>query len=314
LTQPIIKLKNLSKSYGDAVIALSDVSLEVEENSIFGFLGPNGAGKSTTIKILLGLTRPTSGSATIFGHDIRRDSLAIRSKIGYLPQYPHFYDHMTAREVLDFSMKFYFSGPQPLLDDRINLLLDLVSLSNKADRDVKGYSGGERQRLGIAQAMVNFPDLLVLDEPASALDPIGRKDVLEIMEKLKEYTTIFYSTHILDDVERTSDTVAILNHGELIAQGPIETLLESTDGILYSVSLSTEGGDLTPTREKLLTYDWIGSIDQGKNGDWTVKVTDEEMAERYLLRKLLEDEQIRVNQYSRVKYDLEDVFMRVVAD
>jgi ABC-2 type transport system ATP-binding protein len=313
MSQPIIELRNLSKSYGE-VHALQDLSLNINKNSVYGFLGPNGAGKSTTIKVLLGLIRASSGTARIFGKDVARESLSVRSRIGYLPQYPHFYTHMTAREVLDFSLRFYFRGPASKIEDRIDTVLGLVGLEKKADRNIKGFSGGERQRLGIAQAMINFPDLLVLDEPAAALDPIGRKDVLDIMSELKEYTTIFYSTHILDDVQRTSDTVAILNNGRLIAEGPIEELLAGTDGIVYKMDLA---GDTETVRNRLIQLPWIETVDllSTENGaSWSITVTDENKAEQHLLREVLRDEQIRVKQFSRMRYELEDVFMRMVEE
>jgi ABC-2 type transport system ATP-binding protein len=127
---------------------------------------------------------------------------------------------MTARETLEFTARFFYSGPAEAIQARIDETLELVGLADKADRPTKGFSGGERQRLGIAQAQVNYPDLLILDEPAAALDPVGRRDVLDVMERLRAYTTIFYSTHILDDVERVSDYVAILDHGRMVASSP----------------------------------------------------------------------------------------------
>ena len=186
----VIQTKGLSKSY-DGVSVLSDLNLNVPTHSIFGFLGPNGAGKTTTMKLLLGLIKPSSGQGSIFGRDITADSLAIRTRIGYLPQQPHFYPDMTARETVDFSARFFFKGPKAKIEARVNEMLHLVGLADKADRPVKSFSGGELQRLGIAQAQVNYPDLLILDEPAAALDPIGRHDVLVIMEKLRQYATVF---------------------------------------------------------------------------------------------------------------------------
>ena len=236
LTPFVIETHHLSKSYGE-VQSLRDVNLTVPRHSIFGFLGPNGAGKTTLMKTLLGLIRPTAGSGTIFGYDIVTESIRIRERVGYLPQQPRFIDQMTARENLHFAARFFFSGPQANLRARCDEMLELVGLEDKANRPIKGFSGGEKQRLGIALAQVNYPDLLILDEPASALDPLGRQAVLDVMARLRKHTTIFYSTHILDDVQRVSDTVAILNRGQLMACGPIEQILKGGDGVVYSVVL-----------------------------------------------------------------------------
>ncbi len=211
-TPLVIDTHAISKAY-KGIQVLKSLDLHVHQNSIFGFLGPNGAGKTTTIKLLLGLIRPSAGTATVFGMDSITQSVDIRARVGYLPQEPHFYEYMTARQTLRFTARFFFKGPKQKIEDRVDEMLHLVDLAEKADRPLKTFSGGERQRLGIAQAQVNYPDLLILDEPAASLDPIGRRDVLEVMSKLRKYTTIFYSTHILDDVQRVSDTVVILEQG-----------------------------------------------------------------------------------------------------
>ena len=176
----VIDTRGLTKSY-KGVNALQDLDLCVRQHSICGFLGPNGAGKSTTIKLLLGLSRPTAGTATVFGHAIVKASTSIHRRVGYLAQDPRYYDHMTARETLRFTARFFYEGPAGLIEERINETLELVGLSEKADRLIKGFSGSERQRLGIAQTQINYPDLLILDEPAASLDPMGRRDVLEVM-------------------------------------------------------------------------------------------------------------------------------------
>jgi len=307
----VIETQGLSKSFGD-VQALQNVDLKVPCHSIFGFLGPNGAGKTTLMKILLGLARPTRGSGTIFGHDIVNQSVAIREKIGYLPQHPRFIEHMTARENLQFTAKFFFNGPKSKIRERCDEMLELVDLTEKADRPIKGFSGGEKQRLGIALAQVNYPDLLILDEPASALDPLGRLSVLEIMEKLRKYTTIFYSTHILDDVQRVSDTVAILNQGQMVVSGPIEQILNGKDGVVYSMAV--KGGE-TLLDQQLAELSWVTHTTlTHRNGTslWQVSVNDEAAAEKDLLRQVLSNPAATVTEFSRKKYDLEEVFMEIV--
>ncbi len=309
--QPIIETKNLSKTYGQ-VNALKSLNLKVPKNSIFGFLGPNGAGKTTTMKILLGLAHPSSGSGTIFGLDIVRDSVAIRERIGYLPQHPRFIDYMTPRQLLDFNAKFYFRGPQKLIDERIDEMLELVGLEDKADRAVRGFSGGEKQRMGIALAQINYPDLLILDEPAAALDPLGRHQVLEVMDRLRKYTTIFYSTHILDDVQNVSDTVAILNHGELVSQGPIEQLLNNRDGMVYSVTTRGQPENLS---ERMNAISWISRTESETRNGFTcyqITVTDDQAAEAQLLRRILSDPNVVVTDFNRKKYELEEVFIEII--
>ncbi len=307
----VIQTQGLTKTF-KGVNALTSLDLSVHKNSIFGFLGPNGAGKTTTIKLLLGLSRPTGGHATIFGQDIVRESAAIRRRVGYLAQDPRYYEHLTARETLRFTARFFYTGPKHAIEERIQTTLDLVGLKDKADRPIKGFSGGERQRLGIAQAQVNYPDLLILDEPAASLDPQGRRDVLEVMERLRKYTTIFYSTHILDDVQRVSDTVAILNKGRLVAQAPIGQLLAGSDGIAYSVVVK---GDGDRARQHIASQAWVKSISVTPvNGQttWTVSVADEHLAEQQLLRLALSDENLVVTEFGRKQHDLEEVFLNIV--
>ena len=307
----VIETHGITKSYGQ-VNALRGVDLLVPPHTIFGFLGPNGAGKTTLMKILLGLSHPTSGAGTIFGQDIVKDSVAIRERIGYLPQQPRFIEHMSARENLLFTAKFFFRGPQKSIRERCNEMLELVGLADKADRPIRGFSGGEKQRLGIALAQVNYPDLLILDEPASALDPLGRQDVLYVMSRLRKHTTIFYSTHILDDVQRVSDRVAILNHGQVVASGSIGQILDGKEGVVYSLLVK---GSPSGVGERLSALPWVThAMVAQKNGSslWQVSVSDETIAETSLLRYLLEDRTLTVTDFRRKKYELEEVFMEIV--
>jgi ABC-2 type transport system ATP-binding protein len=299
-TKPfVITTHGLTKIY-KGVNALQDLNLQVPRHAICGFLGPNGAGKSTTIKLLLGLTRPTSGSTTIFG----LDSVAIRQRVGYLAQDPRFYDHMTAQETLRFTARFFYTGPKDAIEERIAETLDLVGLADKADRPIKGFSGGERQRLGIAQAQINYPDLLILDEPAAALDPLGRRDVLAVMERLRKHTTIFYSTHLLDDVQRVSDIVVIMNHGRLVAQAPIGDLLAGPGGDTYTLTLR---GDVGAAHARIARQPWVAAVTVGPpNGTTTlhVNVRDAQAAEAQLLRLALADETTTVTAFGRAQHTL----------
>ncbi|MEZ4585540.1 MAG: ABC transporter ATP-binding protein [Gemmatimonadales bacterium] len=308
----VIRASGLSKRYKGGVTALDGLDLQVRRNSIFGFLGPNGAGKTTTIKLLLGLARPTAGSANLFGFDAERDTLEVRRRIGYLAQDPRYYDEMTARQTLRFTLKFFFEGPRPEIERRIEESLELVGLSDKADRPIRGFSGGERQRLGIAQAQISGPELLILDEPAASLDPMGRRDVLEIMNKLRAHTTIFYSTHILDDVQRVSDTVAILNHGKLVAQAPIEELLAGSGHVTFVIDLQ---GTVERVQDRIAALSWVASVESEAvegGARWAVAVHDDALADEQLLRLILQDDGVRVRSFGRRRYQLEDVFMNLL--
>lgn len=311
-TNSVISTTALSKAY-NGVKVLDGINIQVPKHSIYGFLGPNGAGKSTTIKLILGLIRPTSGSVQVFGDDVQVKAESIRRRIGYLAQEPRYYDYMTARQILGYTAKFFYEGPRDLIEARVEEMLEMVGLVDKADRPIKGFSGGERQRLGIAQAQVNYPDLLILDEPAAALDPGGRRDVLLVMEKLREHTTIFYSTHILEDVQRVSDKVAILDKGHLVAEAPIEDLLVGGSSTpLFTVTLK---GQTEHARRRVECQPWVQRLDAlPVNGSvtWTVSVTNADAAEDQLQRLILEDRDLRIVNFGRKTHNLEDVFLNLI--
>ena len=216
-----IELRGLTKRFGDA-IALDGVDLVVRPGMVFGFLGRNGAGKTTALRILSGLARPTAGTAHVLGHDVERATDAVRARIGFLPDVPGFYPWMTAREYLEFAGRL-FGLDKATLDARATALLEMAGLASVTTR-VGGFSRGMKQRLGIAQALINAPSLLMLDEPTSALDPIGRREVLEMVASLRGRTTVFFSTHILADVERVCDAVAILERGRVVASAGVAEL------------------------------------------------------------------------------------------
>ncbi len=301
----------LTKAYGESLV-VDALDLVVPPNSVFGFLGPNGAGKTTTMKMLLGLIRPSGGNGSVYGLDIVTESPAVRRRIGYLPQDPRFYGHMTARETLRFAARFFFVGPTDGIESRVSEMLELVGLSEKDNRPVKTFSGGEIQRLGIAQAQIHDPDLLILDEPAAALDPLGRRDVLAILERLKEHSTVFYSTHILDDVQRVSDAVCILRHGRIAAQGSIAELLTENGRTTYEVQAQ---GDLESARVRLIAERWVDDVvidGDHASGTLRILVLDADQADAHLQRLLLADDALVIRDFRRRKLDLEDVFVSVV--
>ena len=216
-----IELRGRTQRCGDA-LARDGVDLGVPPGVVFGFLGRNGAGKTTALRILSGLARPTAGTAHVLGHDVERATDAVRARIGFLPDVPGFYPWMTAREYLEFAGRL-FGLDKATLDARATALLEMAGLASVTTR-VGGFSRGMKQRLGIAQALINAPSLLMLDEPTSALDPIGRREVLEMVASLRGRTTVFFSTHILADVERVCDAVAILERGRVVASAGVAEL------------------------------------------------------------------------------------------
>jgi ABC-2 type transport system ATP-binding protein len=304
----VVNTQGLTKIFDEKVTAVNELNITVRENAIIGFLGPNGAGKTTTIKMLLGLQRPTSGKALVFGLDIGKDSLEIRKRVGYLAQDPRFYEYMSARQTLRFVCRFFYDGPKDLIEKRINETLDVVSLTKVADRPVKGFSVGERQRLGIAQAYIHAPDLLILDEPAASLDPMGRRDVLQLLCNLRQKTTILYSTHILADVQRVSDEVIIINKGCLVTQSRIEKLLT---GKTAAYTLVTRGEN-DSLQKNLSEQSWIGNVNQKSHDGqttWEIAVNSVDIAEGNLLRLALGTEGVFVIDFGRRKHQLEEVFM-----
>ncbi len=217
----MIEVENLTKVYGDFK-ALDGLNLMVEENEVFGYLGPNGAGKTTTINLMIGMLQPTSGSIRVAGIDVERNPLEIKKICGYLPENVGFYDHMTAKQNLLYFSEFYGFPKQEavrVIDD----LLELVGIPDAADRKIGEFSKGMKQRLGLAQALLNDPKVIFLDEPTSGLDPQGAADFRKIIRDLKkEGKTIFFSSHILSEVKEVCETVGIINRGKLIAKGKIE--------------------------------------------------------------------------------------------
>jgi ABC-2 type transport system ATP-binding protein len=219
---PAIKTVDLTKYYGN-IQAVDKLNLEIPENVVFGFLGPNGAGKTTTVKLLTGFALPTAGKAQVAGEAVGSNSLALQAKIGLLPDVPAFYEWMSAREYMQLVGELHHLS-QSEIKSRSQELLKLVELDQTGTRRIGGYSRGMRQRLGIAQALVNRPSVLFLDEPTSALDPIGRREVLDLILRLKQTATIFMSTHILSDVERVCDMVGIIDKGKLITVSTVAAL------------------------------------------------------------------------------------------
>ncbi|MGE5711157.1 MAG: ABC transporter ATP-binding protein [Nitrospira sp.] len=252
-----IVVDKLTKTYKPAwpwekpVTVLSDVSLSVGQGEIFGFLGHNGAGKTTTMKILLGLLRATSGHVELLGSSV--ENVAIRARIGYLPESPYFYDYLTAEEFLCFYGKL--AGlDRETTRKRIPQLLERVSLTEARQKQLRKFSKGMLQRIGLAQALIHDPELVILDEPMSGLDPIGRKEVRDLILSLRDQgKTVFFSTHIISDVEMICDRVGILAKGRILSLGRIEDLVN--EHVAQTVEVVCDGvvGDDLPDIKRLAT-------------------------------------------------------------
>jgi ABC-2 type transport system ATP-binding protein len=302
--EPAIVISGLTKQYKNAK-ALDGVDLVVPEGSVFGFLGPNGAGKTTTLRILAGLARPTAGEARIFGHDTTSDADAVHPLIGFLPDVPGFYKWMTAREYLELSASL-FGMPAAERDERIETLLELAGLGGVTTK-VGGYSRGMKQRLGVAQALINSPRLLLLDEPTSALDPIGRREVLEMIAALAGRTTVFFSTHILADVERVCDTVAVLAGGRVVEQAAIDELRARHGGAQRVV---IETSDPAALEAALADEAWAGAA-RRDGREIILEVTDLEQAYR-AVPALVARLDLPLRRFEADEVSLEDVFVDLV--
>ncbi len=304
-----IEVHGLRKRFGRTDV-LQGIDLAVPRHSVFGFLGPNGAGKSTTMKILVGLLRPSGGEAEICGHDVHRDSVAARASIGFLPQDVSYWHHLDVRDVLRFTAHRYLSGRRRAINERVEEVLELAGLTRLAKRKVRKLSGGERQRLGVAEAWVGRPDVLILDEPSSGLDPEGRHEVLDLLDRLREDATVFYSTHILEDIERVSDRIALLDRGTIVAQGSTESFLVDERGV-YSV---TTAGPHDGAFEHLAGQPWVSQIERCESDRWEVHVTDRGRADHQLLRVLVGDHGLTVADFRPARRSLEDIYLELVGN
>jgi ABC-2 type transport system ATP-binding protein len=306
-----VRTEQLHKVFGEFT-ALNGLNLSVEEGTIFGFLGPNGAGKTTTIRILNSLAHASSGKAWVMGKEVTGNGHDIARQIGYLPEEPAFYKWMTPREFLDYVGRI-FGLPSAERSARTKELLVVAGLEESAKRRIGGFSRGMRQRLAMAQAVMNRPKVLFLDEPASALDPIGRKEVLDFIEQLRGQCTVFMSTHILADVERVCDTVGIINRGRLVTEAPREELLAQYAVPALEVEVDEKSeANIVPWSETLQHEPWVKTISR-QELVVRVIVNDIEKAKTELL-KSASQVGIVLNKYEVVKPSLEDVFLQLVSE
>ncbi len=299
--EKLITVEGLSKRYGKDV-AVDDLSFQIQKGSCTALLGPNGAGKTTTLKMLAGLLSPSSGKIEF--EEMSEGDL--RKYIGYLPQYPVFYNWMSASEFLTYVARLAFLSKKEAVV-RTNELLELVGLEDARDRRIGNFSGGMKQRLGIAQAMIHSPKLVMLDEPVSALDPVGRRDVIDMLEELKKQTTILFSTHVLSDAEEVCDDILIIRGGKMALSGSLQELRERYQKDVITVQVKGDGGAWV---KKLESYDWVLDVTL-EGGLMTLVVDEVESAREKILREIV-DLSIPVVSFSVGQSSLEELFMKVV--
>ena len=303
-----IVIEGLGKIYGP-IKALDGLDLHVEQGVVFGFLGPNGAGKTTTLRILAGLARPTTGQAWIEGLPVGPESHA-RRLVGYLPEEPSFYPWMRAREFLADLVGGLCGMSRREAMARADEMIVLVGLEKAADRRIGGFSRGMRQRLGLAQALMNRPPVLLLDEPVSGLDPVGRRNILNLIDELRGEATVFMSTHILSDVERICDAVGILNHGRLIALDKKENLLSRYAVPVVEVNFDAAPEMVAHWAESLRELPFVVNVQLDESA---VRVTlDGSIQSSVDMQRLVLGSDLLVLSYQHERPQLEDVFLRLV--
>jgi ABC-2 type transport system ATP-binding protein len=309
----VIEIENLSKEYQTGfwkkkkVRALDGLTLQVKGGQIFGFLGGNGAGKTTTIKILMSLLYPSSGSAKILGHDI--SDVKMHAAIGYCPENPYFYDYLTARELMNYFGELFGLDTEKRKQKTEDLLTS-VSLEEKDwNKQLRKFSKGMLQRVGLAQSLINEPEIVFLDEPMSGLDPIGRREIRELIAGLREKgTTVFMSTHILSDIEALCDEVAILRNGKLVATGHLDELLTQS-GEQRSFEINVTGVSADVLRSRIGGTDGV-AISEKPSGA-SVIVLNEDDIEGVL--KITKDAGGNLVSVQPVKQSLEELFVRETA-
>ena len=294
----MLKIIGLNKSFGDKEV-LRGLDLNVPEHSVFGFIGKNGAGKTTTMKTVLGLLKQDSGEIYVNGERVIYGNTATNCHIGYLPDVPEFYSFMTAKEYLSFCGDITGMDKSER-DERCRELLQLVGLGDETHR-IKGYSRGMKQRLGIAQALLNKPKLLICDEPTSALDPVGRKAILDILSAVSEQTTVLFSTHILSDVERICTDVAFLNNGAIEIQGKVSDIKTKYRSEEYRIETENDA-DAAIFTEAFPNWKSVG------RNQFAFSERDYSVSEIF---RFVADKKMAIVKFERVEPTLESLFMEV---
>jgi len=290
----MIETENLSKVYG-TFKALDNLNLTIEKNDVFGFLGPNGAGKTTTINLLMGMLQPTSGRIKIAGIDVLKNPLDVKKICGYMPENPGFYDNLTARQNLQYFLQFYDKSKENSED-----LLEMVGLGDFADKKVGGFSKGMKQRLGMAQALLNDPEVIFLDEPTAGLDPMGVSEFRDIIKKLKEEgKTIFFSSHILSEVKEVCDTIGILFRGKLVIKRSIKDLIKNNFRLLLETDPKLNISLIKPFISKV-EFNGSSALILNLEDDYRIDISKVVSKNGYLIKEM------------HLIEDLEEIYLKAV--
>lgn len=296
----ILQAHRLYKKYGDQEV-VKNVDFAIGDGECVALLGPNGAGKTTIIKMLIGIAKPTGGQILFQGESQNQ----MRRHIGYLPQHPTFYPWMTGKELLVF-MGRLSDLDKKTIDRRMDELLDFVGLSSVMNKRIGTYSGGMKQRLGIAQALLHQPKLLIMDEPVSAMDPLGRRDMLELLKVIKQKSTILFSTHILHDAEELCDKILILNQGKLLVNGSIEHVISENQQPVFIIQ-APQADEWAP---RLVHRDIVESMEQTSQAA-KIRVKNIEQGRAWLLDNI-QRMKLPIQKFELVQESLEEIFIRMV--
>lgn len=297
----LLKANDLVKRFGQTN-AVEGINFCIEEGRCVSLLGPNGAGKTTTLKMLSGLLAPTSGTIDFKGEKAKD----LRQFIGYLPQYPAFFNWMSGKEFLVFSGQLAKLNRKEA-EKRSDALLERVGLTDAKKRKIGGYSGGMKQRLGLAQALIHRPKLLILDEPVSALDPLGRREVLDMMREIKEETTILFSTHVLHDAEEISDDILIMHEGKIMISGSLGSVMEEYRQPIIQIEFESQATDWL---KSIVNYSCVSEVNSQGNKT-SIVLKDLVEGKQRLLKDIVERE-LPIRKFEVAQTTLEDLFMKVV--
>ena len=312
-----LRLVNLTKKFKNGVTAVDDFNLTVPHGSVYGFLGRNGAGKTTTLKMITGLSRPTSGEIYIYDKKIEFGKPASYNNVGYLPDVPEYYSYMTAREFLFLCGRLH-KMPDEDIKKRIKEIFELINFELKRlNNKISGFSRGMKQKLGIAAALLHSPDLIMLDEPTSALDPIGRKETISIINSLKQKYTVIFSTHILSDVERVCDRIALIEKGALILEGSVQEIKSRNSGLNETLCieiLNKFDNKLESFLADLEKLDFVSDLnyDISENININLRTSDEQKAGE-AIPKLIAGYNGVLCKFEFETANLEDIFVSVTS-